>query len=934
MKRTVFFLILLGSFAMKAYSRQKKAVTVTGQLTDSLQKQQLQNATVSLMNGKDSALIAFTRTDESGRFTFNNVVPGEYRLNASHVNFHQQWKNFRVTGATNDQALGRVVMRDKSLLADVTVLTARPPVVVNGDTLEFNAEAFKTKPNAVVEDMLKKMPGVEVGKDGSIKVNGKVINRVLVNGKDFFNGDPKMATRNLPADALDKVQVYDKASDQAAFTGMDDGNSEKTINLKLKKDKSNAAFGKTTAAAGTNERFDGQFNLNKFKGNRQLSAIGMANNINKQGFSLMDMLNFSGQNKKMMSGGGGIVIHSTGDEFGLPIEGINNSQGITRTIAGGINYSDTWNKKTEVNMSYVYNNLTVNNTRNSVRQNVGSVNNFISIQDRQSTNKSVGNRINFSIDHRINSFNSLKLTSMAGYQEGAAAAYNTYRSFEAEGLKPINDGFSRTHTATDGYTINNNLLYRHKFAKKGRTFSLTGSTQYNNSNGKSDLNSINDYFIAGAITAIDTINQVTRVRSITDAYGLSASYTEPLSKRTLLEFRSSYNTSTGKLDRKTYDYNNGSGKHDVMNKNGSSAFENEYDYGGVGTSFRMQQKKFNLSAGANLQRGILKSHLTDSAFSVKQSFTNLMPLATFNYNFSKFKNIRLDYTTSTRQPSAQQLQPVRDNSDPLYIRQGNPNLKQEYSHNIGIQYFNAIPAKQQNLFAFLSLYTTKHTIVNSDAISATGVRTSQPVNGDGAYSMMGNVSRGFGVSKWKTRFTYGGNVNYNKSVNFIDNKKNTTGNLSFTPQVSAQYAYKQVLDISLAAKYTINKAKYSLQPRFNNKFSQLRYDLDATLTLPRGFTIYNDVSYSSFAGREDGFNPTITIWNASLSKLVLKNKKGEIKLSVFDLLRQQNGIDRTTNFTYIEDVRYQALQQYYTLGFTYSLQKSSATGGIKTMIRL
>ncbi|HEX2682646.1 MAG TPA: carboxypeptidase-like regulatory domain-containing protein, partial [Ferruginibacter sp.] len=319
-------LVLLSAITAAA---QKKTISVTGHLVDTLQAQHVAEATVSLVNTIDSSLVAFTRSDSAGNFSFHQLKPGKYRLSASQVNFHPFWQVFE---AKDDVVLGKLYMKDRSIMETVSITSQRPPVVVNGDTLEFNAEAFKTKPNAVVEDMLKKMPGVEVEKDGTIRVNGKRISRVLVNGKDFFNGDPKMATRNLAADAIDKVQVFDKQSDQSEFTGIDDGNKTPTINLQLKKDKKNAAFGKASIAGGTKGRYDGQFNVNKFNGDQQMSAIGMANNTNRQGFSIMDMLNFTGQAKKMMSGGGARIVINTdnnNDEFGLPVAGLNNNQGIT-----------------------------------------------------------------------------------------------------------------------------------------------------------------------------------------------------------------------------------------------------------------------------------------------------------------------------------------------------------------------------------------------------------------------------------------------------------------------------------------------------------------------------------------------------------------------------------------------------------------------------
>ncbi len=927
MKQLLSFLFFLTT--VTAALAQK--ATVKAQLVDTLQKQQLSNATVSLMNAADSSLIAFTRTDDNGNFYFDQLKAGKYRLSASQVNFHPQWKNFELNSGEQALDLGEIKMKDKSIMQEVTVVAQRPPVVVNGDTLEFNAEAFRTKPNAVVEDMLKKMPGVEVDKDGNIKVNGKKINRVLVNGKDFFNGDPKMATQNLPADALDKVQVFEKQSDQAAFTGMDDGNAQTTLNLKLKKDKANAVFGKASMAAGTDGRYDGQFNLNKFNGNQQLSAIGMSNNTNRQGFSIMDMLNFTGQNRKMMSGGGGIVINTGGgDNFGLPVAGINNSQGINQTIAGGLNYSDTWKKNTEVNASYFYNNVTGDNDRTTNRQNIASGNNFTYLQNSRSTNKTTSNRFNFSADHRIDSFNSIKLTSLFGIQKGKRSTFNDYESFIPND-KQLNDGYSNTNSTSSGYNIENTLLFKHKFKKKGRTLSLTGSMQYNDSEGNAAQNSINNFFNNGSVSQRDTLNQQSTINSLTNGYSVSANYTEPLSKRALLEFRSFYNANKGDLDRKTYDYNVSSGKHDKMNKVLSNAFESRYNYMGGGTSLRVLKKKYGFSVGANVQYASLNSHLKDSAFRIKQNFTNVLPSANFNYSFSKMKTLRLDYSTATAQPNANQLQPIKNISDPLNITEGNPALNPSYTHTVGLQFFNANPSKRKNLFMFLNYTATQNAIVSSDVFN-NGIRTTTPVNANGIYSIMGNVDRGFSIKKLNTRIGIGGFVAYNNAVNFIDGKKNTTGNLSVSPRFTANYSYKELFDLSLEARVSYNEATYSLQPVLNNNYWRQVYSAEATITLPKGLTITSDVTYTAYSGRTEGYNTKVALWNAAISKQVLKSKKGEIKISAFDLLKKNIGVDRIGNANYVEDVQYKVLQQYFTAGFTYSLQKQT-TGGPRAVIR-
>jgi hypothetical protein len=496
----------------------------------------------------------------------------------------------------------------------------------------------------------------------------------------------------------------------------------------------------------------------------------------------------------------------------------------------------------------------------------------------------------------------------------------------------LNNGFSNTANSTEGYTVSSELLYRHKFKKRGRTFSTTGSMQYNDSRGNSSQNAINNFFSNGSINQRDTVDQVTRLNSLTQSYGVSASYTEPLSKRSLLEFKGFYNSDKGDLDRKTYDYNKTSGKHDMMNNRLSNAFETDYDYMGAGISMRAQQKKYGYGIGANLQYAKLNSHLKDSAFSIMQNFTNLLPTANFNYSFNRMKTLRIDYATSVSQPTARQLQPVQDISDPLNITSGNPSLKQSYVHNASLQFFNAVPSQQKNLFAFINYTATENAIVNSDNINASGARTSMPVNANGIYNISGNIDRGFRVKKLNTRFGIGFNTSYSRWVNFINGDKNKTGTLTFMPRLSASYSYKEIIDISAEARVAYNKASYSLQPMLNNEYWRQVYELNATVNLPAGISVNSEFNYSAFTGRSNGYNTRVALWNAAISKQVLKSKKGEIKLSAFDLLKQNIGVDRNGNTDYIEDVQYKTLQRFFTLGFTYSLQKAAA-GGPRAVIR-
>ncbi len=902
---------------------------VRGNVKDTFNSHPLGGATISLINIKDSSLLNFVRTDSTGNFILKNVPQGKYRLSASYTGFHTTWKNVEVIGEPSID-LGGIFMRDKTVLDEIVVDAEKPAVVVNGDTLEFNAGSFATKPNAVVEDLLKKMPGVQVDKDGTIRVNGQRVNKVFVNGKEFFTGDPKIATRNLPADAVDKVQVFEKQSDQSEFTGFKDGNSETALNLKLKKDAKNPTFGKVKAGAGTGGRYDEQLNINRFKNDQQFSAIGMANNANKQGFSLMDILNFTGETKNMMKGGGGgmkiVINNGDGNDFGLPVDGARpNNAGVSTTLAGGVNFNDTWKEKTDFNGSYFYNNIAVATDQHLNREFISPLNPYSYSENSINDRSTESNRVNITIDQKIDSFNSIKFTTAYTHQKNHYSSSNDYFSTLKNNTK-LNEGFSNTSSEAVGDDLKNNLLFKHRFAKKGRTISANISFNYNDTHSSGSQHSINNFFSRGSSNNIDTINQVSSLQSTTQNYGANVIYTEPLSKKTLIELNSTYSFNKGYLNKRTYDFNVDNEKFDRLNPVQSNAFNNEYEYKGFGTALKHINKKYSVNFGANLQSATLTSKLKDSSFIVSHSLINLLPSANFTYFIARTKTFKIDYNTSTQQPGSSQLQPVTDITDPLNIRKGNPLLRQEYIHNASLQFFSASPFLQKNLMVLVNASASKNAIVNSDDIDAQGIRTTHPVNADGVYSVFGIVDWGFKIKKTNTRLTLGGNVFLNNNVNLVNGSRNNIHNISYSPRASLDYNYKDKLDISTEAKVSYNTTKYSLAPSLNNDYWQQQYSFEVNSTLPFGIGVNSDVTYTANTGRAAGFNTNATKWNADITKLVFKNKKGELKLSVNDILNENVGISRNANQNYVEDVTYKTLKRYYMVSFTYSLSKAFNSG--------
>lgn len=912
--KNIYFLLFL--ILCRVSAKAQHDGSVRGLLSDTAGKLPVANATIAVLNAKDSSLVSFTRSEQTGRFLIKGLAEGSYRLLITHVGYRNNSRNFLISAPVKDIDFGPIILNSKAaLLKEVTVTQEAAPVTIKQDTVEFNAGSFKTKPNAVVEDLLKKLPGVQVDKNGTIKANGEEVKKVLVDGKEFFGNDPKIASKNLPADAVDKVQVFDKKSDQAQFTGFDDGNSQKTINLTIKQNRKNGLFGKATAGAGNDSRYEGKANINRFSGQQQLSVIGMANNTNKQGFSFQDVMNFSGSTPGM-----GGKEPAGPFSSGVPIEGLTgNSQAVTTTLAGGLNFNDTWNTKTDFSGSYFYNRADDKIEQQRRAQYLLPGNAYTQDQTYTARRHNENHRLNLSSDMKIDSFNSLKLSSTFIYQNSNNAPETHYSSHAASDSSLLNDGFSRSFSEAKGYSWNSNALLRHRFAKKGRTLSANLSFGLNNSNGNGNLYSINNYYQP---VSTDTIDQVNDQHSKGYNYGINLAYTEPLSKTTLLQFDYNFNQTHTRSGKHTFDAD-GSGKYNLPNGQLTNDFENSYAYHRQGIRLRKQQKKYNFSAGAAIEESALKSDFSYLAkdSSLHQSYVNILPGADFQFNFSKYRNLRMHYRTFTNQPTVTQLQPVPDNSDPLNIKAGNPDLQQEYYHSLMLNYVAFDPFRHSSFFAMLSYRGIHNKIVNDDEINSAGIRVSKPVNLNGLYNAGGNLSWGLPIRKIKSSLNLNSNISFDHNANLVNGIRNNSNNWTASQGAELNYYYKELLDITAGARLNYNDIRYSLQPGQNMNYWTQNYTLDFNLYGPKGFSIATDLDYTRRTGLSSGYNTSPFIWNAGLAKQLFKNKKGEVRLQVFDILKQNIGFTRNTNQNYTEDIRYKVLNRFWLLSFTYNINR-------------
>jgi hypothetical protein len=929
MKKIFLSSLILFLFGISLYA-QKISGAVKGVLQDSVSASFLPDATVSVVRLPDSTLISFTLTGSSGQFEIKNLEAGDYDLMASFTGLQTVTRKFSITPTRQLMDMGTIKLeRFYKSMQEVVINEA--PVKVNGDTIAFRADAFKTKPNATVEDLLKKLPGVQVERDGTVKAQGEQVQKVYVDGKEFFNNDPKLATKNLTADMVDQVEVFDDMSEQAKFNKIDDGSRSKALNLKLKKDKKKGVFGKAYAGYGTHERWDMGLNANMFKGATQTSVIAKANNTNNIGFTFSDMIGAFGTGGGMGSlGGGGMNIVKAGGGGGS-FGGLNlgtTGSGVTKSSQIGFNYRDTWSKYFDVNGSYFFNHVNTDNDRSSYRTTLTADSTLFTNDKAISKAENDNHRVNFNMVYTLDSFNSIIYNPSLSYQK----SYNTYSidSFYTDALKDgnlyrTNESRSAKMSDGEGYNWTNNLIFRRKFRRPGRTLSLNLTNTLSNSQRNAySLLSAKYYTDAGAKWKDSTANNLNKTESGTNNYAANLSYTEPLSRDKILEFNYNHNNSTSSSDRELFDYNATHDQYDLLNERLSNNFESQNIYDKLGANFRVVKKKYNYQLGFAVQQATLENNNLSKSTNVRHTFLNYLPTASFNYQFARSRSFRFSYRGTTRMPNVTQMQDVEDVTNYPYITKGNPSLKQEFNHNISLSYNFFDIIKFRNLFAFVTFTSTENKIANYiEQLQGGLAQRSTPVNiNEGIYSINGNFNLGFPIKQLKGgNFNTNTRIGFNRDANFVDRIKNYTKTVTAGEDLRLSYFWKEKLDLGVNAGVTYNSVNYSVQSRNNTSYFTHTYSLDATYNFPFGFIVSSDFDYTFNTGRTNGYNRNYAMWNGSIAQEVLKSKRGEIKLSVYDILNQNVSITRNTGANYIEDVQSSVLNRFFMLTFSYKLNR-------------
>jgi len=910
---------------------------ITGKIVDNQDARPLPNVTISV-GIPDSSFSRVTFSDTIGNFGLN-LPAGTFTLSITAVG-HLRFDTV-LTSIEGNTNLGVIrLLKTSDMLQEVVVKAAPAPVRQKGDTIEYNASSYKVNPDANAEDMIRKMPGVTI-EQGTVKAGGEEVRKVTVDGREFFGDDATATLRNLPAEIIDKIQVFDRLSEQAQLTGFEDDQTAKGINIITKPNMRNGQFGRVYAGYGTDDRYAAGGNVSMFNGDQRISLVGMSNNINQQNFSTEDILGVTSSNNTGggrggrgggggggRAGGGGGGGFRGGNNAGNFLVGQQN--GISKTNAFGINFSDVWGKKVNVSGSYFF-----NDTRNSAEEQLnrqyflaGDSSSFYN-ENSTSSSSNTNHRINMRIEYKMDSANTLIVTPNISFQKNNSVSHVT--GINSNDVKDItSETGNRNSSFNNGYNISNNILFRHAFSKRGRSLTLGMNTGFSNRDGETYLEAENNsYFNNNS----DSLQQFTD--RLTKGYQLSGniSYTEPVGKSGLLQFSYRPSVSVNNSDQQTYQYDFSGGKYDLFDSTLSNKFDNTYTTHNAGINYRLGSKNNQFSVGLAYQTANLSSEQTfPYTAEVRRNFSNLLPTAMWNLKISPKSSLRMSYRSNTSAPSINQLQDVINNNNPLMIRTGNPDLRQQYAHNLMTRYTYTNSASGISLLGNVFVQKTNDYIGNATFIAQTdsvlnnsvtlyrGSQLMKPVNLDGYWNLRSFATLGIPVKPIKSSLNWNLGYSYSHLPGVINGAENVSFNHSINTGAVLASNISEFVDFNLNYTANFNKVRNSIQPELDNNYFTQTAGIQLNLQSKDGWVFQNDLRNQSYRGLTDGFNQNFWLWNLSLGKKFLKKQQGELRLSVFDVLKQNQSISRTIEETYIDDVQTRVLQQYFMLTFTYRLR--------------
>ena len=929
MKKLVLLLLLVCTCATLSWAQSGKRITVTGSVIDGDDKSPVGQATVQLLSLPDSTMVVGNVTNNNGVFSIN-ARPGKYVLKISFVGYLTQEKPLQLAAGKPSVNIGTVTLpTDAIMLGEAVVVAEAPQVTISEDTIGYNASAYRTPEGAMLEELVKKLPGAEIDEDGNVKVNGKEIKKIMVDGKEFFGGDVKTGLKNLPVDMVEKLKTYDKKSDLSRITGIDDGEEETVLDLTVKKGMNQGWFGNVDLGAGTKDRYMGRAMINRFYDKTQFSIIGSANNVNDQGFS---------------GGGGGPRWRRNNGLNATKMLGANFATETEKLELGGsmrYNYRDADESSIGQNENFLTNGSSFQNSNAQKRNKAKSFNADFRLEWKPDSMTNIIFRPNISWGDTENRSMDVSGTFNSDpYQ--IVTNPNDYLNFgnnednSSEELDKIRVNSSKSWSLVEGNSLSGNasLQINRKLNNKGRNITFRGSFGFGNNDNDQYMNSETRYYQEGLLFRTDSIRRY--ITTPTDNYNYAAqlTYSEPLARAVFLQFSYQFKYQYNESDKSTYNmpygwvYNNPLPVNFEEDKDEEQSKYAQYKYFNhdMMVSLRFIREKWSLSAGMSFQpqHTVLSYKKGDFATDTTRNVFNFAPNMDFRFRFSKVSQLRLTYRGRSSQPSMENLLPVTDNSNPLNIRMGNPGLDPSFAHNLRVFYNTYNAEKQQGIIAHINGQLTQNSISNSRSYDEmTGAWTVMPKNINGNWNAFGMFGYNTALKNKKytintfTTLRYTNNVGYLTDSTKVE-RKNTTTEFSVSERLNAAYR-NDWIEFGLNGSFSYSVERDKLQRVNNQEPYTFSYGANTTLTAPWGMSFSTNIANQSRRGYSDvELNNNELIWNAQIAQSLLKGA-ATVSFEMYDILGKQSNITRSLTSSGRSVYQYNGVNSYCMVHFIYRL---------------
>ncbi len=909
--KKIFYLILVLFAAIMSIKAQTPSPsgtgTISGKLIDQTTKEPVTLANIRILQQKDSTFVTGQASKADGTFSIP-VKYGSYIVHISFLGYKDIFKNVQLSASSPTVQLGTLLFQPTEIALSEFVIAAKAPEIrVKGDTLEFNADSYKVTESAVVEDLLKKMPGVEVDKDGKITVNGREIKKILVDGEEFFSDDPKVASKNLPAKMVEKLQVVDRRSEMAQMTGFDDNEEETVINLVVRPDMKEGLLGNAFAGYGSKDRYEANAMVNYMKNKNQYTFIGGLNNTNNAGFSDFATSMFSGM------GGRGI-------------RGIFGGQsGVTTSGMGGFNFNTLFSEKLKLGGNLRFGSTNNDLISKTYTQNLLSGGNTFEDENDVSNNKSQNFNMDFRLEWTPDTLTRIIFRPNAGIYDNRRTETGEFLT-RNETTDTINSGDSEYFSEGNGKNIGARLDASRELGKEGRVLSIQLRGGINDSENKG--NNLSNTFYHGT-KPDDIIDQKFTNTNNSKNWQGYISYVEPIGRNNFVQLAYRYQQNLSESDKDTRS-KDAAGNYTVLDSAYSKRLENNFVNQEIELNFKAQREKYDYTLGLSIQPSSSNSKTfkgEEKIHDLSQNVINYAPSAQFNYRWSRQNNLRIRYFGRTSQPSVTQLSPVEDISDPLNITYGNPDLKPAFNHQLNIRYMNFIPEKNSSITFFGNGGYTFNDIVSSTFTDLeTGRKETTYKNVDGNWNANGRLMLNLPLRNIKFSVFSMSSAGYTHSNGFSNNETNLSRRTNLTQTLGLNYR-SDIIDFGIRGNISYNNVRNSLEGQQDQEYFNYNASANTTIYLPYDFSIESDISYYTNSGYSGGFEQEEWLWNASLQKQLFKQKNGTLRFKIYDILQQRSNISRSVTSNYIRDTTTNTLTTYFMFHFIYrfNIFKGGAT---------